>query len=230
MVRTLRIGRRGLLLAFVGGTCALAAHASAAPAPTLFKLTISGTARQQWTYTAAPVSAGGCTRTETSAGIRSAAFRTARPVIVRISAGKVLPVRIRGIRGTVTLRGSNTIDERCASGGSARIEDCVRTRRTFAGAAVRAVSPRPGFLSLAPVGNVRLARSNCPLEPLDVTRRPLGPAPKLLRLPRQVLNERRLARITLRSSPSRQTRFGAPEQGRLEETADWRFTFVRVRG
>ena len=229
MALVLRLGRRSLLLALVGNTCALAAHASAAPAPTLFKLTISGTAQQEWTYTAAPVTENGCTRTETSEGIRSASFRTGRPITVRILRGKVLPVTIRGIRGSVTLGGANTTDERCGAGGTTNTADCAQTRRAFSGATLKARSTRPGVLSVDPIANVRLPSSDCPVEPLEVIRGPLGPAPKLLRLPGQVLTEQKLARITVESRPSQQTTFGFPRRGRLEERAEWTLTFVRVR-
>ena len=35
-------------------------------------------------------------------------FRTKKPVTVRLAGGRVLPVVIRGIAGTVTLGGANT--------------------------------------------------------------------------------------------------------------------------
>lgn len=218
------------LLVLLGPLCLAAAHASAAPTPTVFKLTIVGTAHQEWTYSAAPVAEGECTRTETSEGIRSASFRTKVPVRVRIFGGKVLPVTVGGIRGTVTLSGANTTDERCGESGSAKVADCAQTRRSFAGAKVKASSPSAGVLSLSQVANVRLERADCPLEPVDVRRRPLGPAAKLLRLPKEALMERKLARITLRATRSRRTTYGAPEGGRLEESVELSLTFVRVAG
>jgi hypothetical protein len=218
------------LLVLLGPLCLAAAHASAAPKPTLFKLTMVGTAHQEWTYSAAPVAEGQCTRTETSEGIRSATFRTKVPVRVRISGGKVLPVTVGGIGGTVTLGGANTTDERCGESGSAKVADCAQTRRSFAGASLRASSPRPGELSLSQVANVRLQRADCPLEPVDVGRRPLGPPAKLLRLPKEALMERKLTRITLRAIRTRRTTYGPPEGGRLEESVEWSLTFVRVAG
>jgi hypothetical protein len=217
-------------LVLLGPLCLAAAHASAAPTPTRFKLSIVGTAHQEWTYSAAPVAESGCTRTETSEGIRSATFRTKVPVTVRISGGKVLPVTIGGIRGTVTLGGANTTDERCGESGSSKVADCAQTRRSFAGAKVKASSPRPGVLSLSQVTNVSLERADCPLEPADVRSRPLGPVAKLPRLPKEALTERKLARIALRATRSRRTTYGAPEGGRLEETVEWSLTFVRVAG
>lgn len=229
-VLALRLGRRSLLLALVGSTCVLASHASAAPAPTLFKLTIFGTAHQEWTYSAAPVTENGCTRTETSEGIRSASFRTGRPITVRILRGKVLPVTIGGIRGTVSLGGANTTDERCGAGGVTKTADCAPTRRAFSQARLKARSTRPGVVSVDPVANLRLRSSDCPVEPTAVIRRPLGPIPKLLGLPREVLREDKLARITVVSRPRQRTTFGSPERGRLEESAEWMLTFVRIRG
>src|SRR5207302_284076 len=83
-----------------------AAQASAAPAPTLFRLTIVGTAHEEWSFAAAPVPDGACRRTETSEGIRDVKFRTKKPVIVRLSGGRVLPVVVAGLTGTVTLGGA----------------------------------------------------------------------------------------------------------------------------
>ena len=82
------------LLGLLGVACVVAAQASAAPAPTLFRLTIVGTAHQEWSVTSAPVDTDGCRRTVTSEGTRTATFRTGTAVIVRVVAGRVLPVDV----------------------------------------------------------------------------------------------------------------------------------------
>jgi hypothetical protein len=206
----------------------VAAHASATPAPTRFRLTIAGTARQEWSYTAASVKDGECTRTETSDGVRTVTFGTSSPVTVRLAGGRLLPVDIRGIGGTVTLEGGNTMEQVCGDVGTEKTADCAQTRRVFRGATVHAASPRPGVVSLKSVANVRLAVAACPREPADVRLRPLGPPLNLLRLPREALTGRRLTRINLRASRSRRKVFGSPEAGRLIESAAWKLTFVRV--
>jgi hypothetical protein len=208
----------------------VAAHASAAAAPTLFRLTIVGTAHQEWSFTAAPVESGDCRRTETSEGIRTESFRTRAPVIVRIAGGRVLPVDVRGIVGTVTLGGANTTEEVCGDLGTGQTADCAQTKRAFIGASVHAVSPRPGVVVLNGIANVHLATAGCPPEPADVRRRPLGPPLNLLRLPREALMEQRLARINLRASRNQRKVYGSPEQGHLEESAEWTLAFVRVEG
>jgi hypothetical protein len=218
------------LLGLLGVACVVAAHASAAPAPALFQLTIVGTAKQHWSYTAPPIADGDCSRAATSDGARTATFRTAAPVTVRLSGGRVLPVSIVGIGGTVTLDGTSTTDVTCGTTITGTANDCVQTKRSFSGAAVRLASSVPGFVSVASVTNVRLVPSACPVEPLDVRRRPLGPATKLLRLPKEALLEQKLARITLRSSRNQRTAYGSPERGRLDESAQWTLTFVRVPG
>jgi hypothetical protein len=221
--------RRNLgLLGLIGVACVGAAHASAAPAPALFRLTIVGTAHQEWSHSAAPVESGGCTRTETSDGIRAVSFHTGSPVIVQLSGGRVLPVNVRGIIGTVTLGGSNTTEEVCGDVGNGRTADCAQTRRAFRSATVHAASPRPGVVTVDRIANVRLALADCPREPTDVRLRPLGPSLNLLRLPRQALMEQRLVRINLRASRSRRTVYGPPQAGRLVESAEWTLTFVRV--
>jgi len=218
------------LLALLGGVCAVAAHASAAPAPTLFRLSITGTAHQEWTFRAAPVDTGDCRRVETSEGIRTVSFATKTPVTVRLSGGRLLPVTVGGIAGTVTLGGANTTDETCGEVGSGKTADCAQTRRSFANASLRMNGPRPGLVGVAAVANVRLARSDCPLEPADVQRRPLGALGTLLRLPQEALSERKLARITLHASRTQRKAYGAPESGNLVDNARWTLTFVRVPG
>jgi hypothetical protein len=208
----------------------VAAHASASSGPTRFRLTIVGTVEQEWTFTAAPVVSGDCRRTETSEGIRSVSFRTTVPVTVRLAAGRVLPVDVRRIAGTVTLAGANTTEEICGGVGTSKIADCAQTRRSFTGASVHAASPRRGFISLNRIANVRLATADCPREPPDVMRRPLGPALNSLRLPKAALMERRLAGINLHASRTQRTNYGLPEKGRLVESAGWTLTFVRVKG
>jgi hypothetical protein len=221
--------RRNLgLLCLVGITCSAAAHASAAPAPTLFRLTIVGTAHQEWSVTAAPVVSGDCRRTETSDGIRTATFRTRKSVIVRVAGGRVLPVVVRGILGKVILAGANTTEEVCGGVGSSKIADCAQTSRAFTGATVHAASPRPGFVAFKGVAKVRIATADCPLEPADVRRRPLGPPLNLVRLPKETLMEQKLARINLRATRHRRKVYGSPQQGRLVERVEWTLKFVRV--
>jgi len=224
------LGRSLYLLVLAGAACVVAAHASASPASTVFRLTIVGTVHQEWTFTAAPVASGDCQRTETSEGIRSASFRTTVPVPVRLSAGRVLPAEVRRIAGTVTLTGANTTDEICGGVGNSKITDCARTKRQFTGASLHAASPRRGFVTLNRIANVRLATADCPREPPDVVKGPLGPALNLLRLPKAALMEGRLARINLLASRTQRKIYGSPDKGRLTERAQWTLTFVRAKG
>jgi hypothetical protein len=223
-----RLGRKLGLLCLFGVACSAAAHAFAAPAPTRFRLTIVGTAHQEWSVTAAPVVAGDCRRTETSEGIRTAIFRTRVPVTVRIAGGRLLPVVVRGIQGKVTLAGANTTKETCAGAGTSKIADCAQTTRAFTRANVHAASPRPGVAIFKGIANVRLATADCPLEPADVVHRPLGPPLNVVQLPREALKEKKLARINLRVTRNRRKVYGAPQQGQLVEKVEWTLTFVRV--
>jgi hypothetical protein len=209
-------------------TCSAAAHASAAPSPTLFRLTIVGTAHQEWSVTAAPVVTGDCRRTETSEGTRTATFRTRTPVTVRLAGGRVLPVNVRGILGKVILAGANTTNENCAGAGTSKIADCAQTTRAFSRATVHAASPRPGVVTFKGVANVRLATADCPLEPADVKQRPLGPPLNLVQLPRETLKERKLANINLRATRNRRKIYGSPQQGQLVESVEWKLKLVRV--
>jgi hypothetical protein len=207
----------------------VAAHASAAPEPAVFRLTIEGTARQTWTYTARPVEEGDCVRRETTDGARTVTFRTTRPTLVRILNGRMLAADVRRLAGTVTSNGANITEKRCGVIGIPQPIACAETKRTFAGASVRVWSPRTGVVSLAGPGRLRLRRANCPREPVGVERRPLGPVPIEMKFPREALMAQRLARITLSGSRTGRTNYGAPESGRLRERSDWKLTFVRVR-
>jgi hypothetical protein len=211
------------------GVCVVAAQASTAPAPTRFRLTIVGTAHQEWAHTAAPVDEGACSRTEMTEGIRTATFRTREPVLVRLLEGRVIPVDVRGITGTVTLGGANTSDKVCSGVGTGQTSDCAQSKRSFAGAHMRLTSPRPGVVTLGPITGVRLAVADCPLEPVDVRRSPLGPAAGLLRLPKEALTEQRLARITLGASRTLKKVYALPEKGHLNARVEWRLTFLRAR-
>jgi hypothetical protein len=217
------------LLGLIGLASVFAANASAAPAPALFKLSISGTANQQWSYTTAPKQSGNCSRTDMSEGIRSVQFRTKAASLVRLVGGRVLLADVRSLTGTVTLVGANTMDERCGDVGTGRIADCVRTTRSFSGGKLRVSSPRPGLLQLGAVRDIRLRDSDCPVEPAAVKRRPLGPELSALRLPEEVLGQARVTRITMRGSRSRTAAYEAPEAGSLKERGEWRLTFVRVK-
>jgi hypothetical protein len=156
-------------------------------------------------------------------------FRTKKPVSVRISGGRVLPVVIRGVTGTVTLGGANTTERICGPTGTTQTADCAQTKRTFTGATVQAASPQPGVVALKSIANVHLAKADCPLEPGEVTMRPLGPLPKLLRLPKSALMERKLVRITVGATRTQQSVYGAPRSGRLDERSKWNLRFDRAR-
>jgi hypothetical protein len=205
----------------------VAAHASAGPAPTLFRLTLVGTAHAEWTFAAAPVDEGDCLRTDTSEGIRDVTFRTKTPVTVRIAGGRVLPVVIRGLTGTVTLGGANTTQRVCGPTGTSQTGDCAQTKRQFTGARVRAASPRPGVLALTGLASVHLTKADCPREPAGVTLRPLGPLPKPLSLPKAALKERRLARITVGATRTQHSVYSAPQSGQLDERSRWSLRFDR---
>jgi hypothetical protein len=148
-------------------------------------------------------------------------------VVVRLVGGRVLTAEIRGLTGTVTLGGANTIDERCGAEGTGQIADCAQTKRSFAGGRARISSPRPRAVQIGVVRGVRLRESDCPLEPAEVRNNPLGTRLGVLRLPDEA-REERVSRITVRASRSRRIFFAAPAAGNLREHAEWKLTFVRV--
>jgi hypothetical protein len=218
---------RLLTLIGVGAVCFAAARADAAPAPLGFAVSVSGTAHEEWDHTGAPTADGTCERTLRSEGIRDARFRTTHPTLVRVTGGRLLAVTIRNLAGTVTSGGANTIRRRCGTDLMEAVADCAQTRRSFRAASVRAHSTRPGSVTLGPL-RATLRRSDCPLEPADVVREPLGRVPGPLRVSPAALANRRLARITLTASASRRKNYGPVEAGTLQQRSAWRVTLVRL--
>jgi hypothetical protein len=216
------------MLVLLVATCALAAHASAAPAPALFKLSIAGTAHGQWDHTGVPTQFQGCDRTVRSEGIRDVRFRTTRPALVRVIDGRLSAATVRGLTGTVKLGGANTTTDECATGqGRQAIADCVQTKRGFRSATIAVVGGR-GTLTLRPVRNTRLRTSTCPREPVDVVRSPLGPLPTSLRFSPGALADHGVARLTLTASKTRTVDYGPIESGRLDHRSAWKITLERV--
>jgi len=190
-------------------------------------VSVSGTAHDVWNFTGAPSVAGGCERTVQTEGIRDVRFRTTRPTVVRVRSGRILATTFRNFAGTVTLAGANTTSVTCGEERTQTIADCAQTRRSFSKATVGARSARPGSITLGAV-RATLRRSDCPLEPSDVRRQPLGTIPGPLRISTNSLANPRLARITVRVSASRRTNYGPLEQGTLQQRSSWRVTLVRL--
>lgn len=218
-----------LLVVLIGIVCLMAASAAAAPAPAVFRLSISGTAHQEWDHTAAPTPAGDCMRTVRSEGIRDVRLHTARPALIRVAAARVLRVDVRRLSGTVSLSGANTISDACGTERRETIQDCVMTKRSFKGGSLGLLSRKAGSITLLPARNVHLRNVTCPREPADVAAAPLGPVPGPLRVSTATLANRRIARITLTASASRRRTYGAPEAGRIEQRSVWTLTFTRVQ-
>ncbi len=195
----------------------------------MFRLTISGTAHQEWDHTGASVPAGDCEQTVRSEAIRDVSFRTAHPLVVRFAGRVLAATTVRGLTGTVKLSGANTTTQICGSERTESIADCAQTRRTFKGGTIGVVGPRAGTIRLGPFRNVRLRTASCPREPADVLEAPLGPIPGPLHLRVGTVTNPRIARITLTASASRRKTYGAPEAGTLEQRASWKVTLSRVR-
>lgn len=224
-----RLARNSSLLALAGVICIAAGSASAKPAPTAFRLTISGSVHQKWDHTGAPVMRAECEHTVRAEGIRDVRFRTARPVLVRFDGARVLPVRVRGLRGTGTVAGANTVTDICGSGRTQAIQDCVRTKQSFKGGSIGALGKRAGSITLRTLRDVRLRATSCPQEPAEVLAAPLGPVPGPLRVPVAALRNRRIAHVTLTASASRGKNYGSPEDGTLEQRSVWTLTLTRLR-
>jgi hypothetical protein len=207
--------------------CTAAARASATPAPTLFRLSVVATTHAEWDHTGGPVPAGDCERTIRSEGFRDVRFRTAKPTLVRIAGGRVSAATIRGLMGTLVLSGANTLSDACDLENKEAIQDCARTRRTFRATTVGVSSARPGSVSFGPARHLRLRTSDCPQEPAEIVRTPLGPIPSPLSI--AALSSRRVAHLTVTASVSRRVGFGPVERGTLLQRSTWKVTFDRVQ-
>ena len=215
-----------LLGVFVVGNAA--AHASAKPAPALFKLTVVATAHAEWDHTGVPAAVGDCEHAVRSEGFRDVRFRTAKPVLIRVVGGRVLAATVRGLTGTVVLAGANTVTDVCGTETKQAIQDCATTRRSFRGGTMGVLSTRPGSVTFRPVRNVRLRTATCPQEPAEVVRAPLGPMPGPLRISTSALANARVSHFTLTASASRRVDYGPLEQGTLKHRSAWKLRLVRV--
>jgi hypothetical protein len=142
----------------------------------------------------------------------------------------VLAATVRGLTGTVTLAGGNTVGDVCGADRKEAIQDCVTTKRSFQGGTLGVVGTQPGSLTLRPVRGVRLRTSTCPLEPPGVVAAPLGPVPGPLRISTTALGNERIARLTLTASASQTVTFGPLEQGTLKHRSVWKITLRRTAG
>jgi hypothetical protein len=205
-----RLRRKLGLLCLVGIACSAAAHASAAPSPTLFRLTIVGTTHQEWSVTAAPVVTGECRR-ETS-GIRTATFRTSARHRVLMP----LPVLVRGSR-KVTLAGANTTERRAVWPADQDRRLCADHTSVYQGDR-HAASTRAGVVTFK--GQLRLATADCPRE-RQTSWAGRSVAANLVRLPKNA-NGAKTGSIKLSATPSRQKVYSSPQQGASSEASDGR--------
>jgi hypothetical protein len=193
----------------------------------VYVLTVSGTASAQWDHTGAPTAEGECRRTFRTEGIRSVRFKS-RPTRVRIVGGRLQPVVVRRINGTVTLAGAETTDRTCPDGtGSSQIADCIRSTRSLTGGTLRLSSPARGRLAFGRIRGARVAVADCPGEIAAVRSAPAGPSPAPIGLPLDRLSHPRTGTVTLRVSFRRTDPFAAPEVGTLQLRVAWTLTFTR---
>jgi hypothetical protein len=221
-----RLAGNAGLLTLVGIASFVAAGADAAPAPALFKVSIVGAAHAEWDHTGVAARFADCERRVRSEAIRDVRFRTAKPTVVRVVGGRLLPGSIRRLTGTVTLAGANTLTDLCGTETREALQDCATTKRSFGGGTVAVSSTRPRSLTPGQPRNIRLRTSDCPREPAEVTRAPLGPIPGAIRA--SALAKDRIMRITLTASATHTLNYGPVERGTLTERSSWKLTLQRL--
>jgi hypothetical protein len=214
--------RNARVLGLAGATCFAASGAGAAPAPRLFNLTISATSVANFDHT-------DCDATLRAVGMETATFRSSRPTLVRFVSGRLRPVLMRGLRGSVMLSGSNTHGVVCTGGETPTPapEQCPSSTRTFTNGHVGFSSAAAGSITVeAP--RVGVQRIHCPEEPAEVVALPLGIAPGRLHVSVATLTNPRTTRITLTATARRTKNYASPERGFVRQRTSWRFTFVRT--
>jgi hypothetical protein len=221
------LARNTGLLASIGITSFASAGAAATPAPQLFELTITATSVAEFDHTGAPISRLECETSSRAEGFRIAVFRSSRPTLVRFVGGRIQPVVLRGLTGTVTLSGTNTENVVCAGQETHTAQPCSKTTRTFKSVRASLSSTASGSISVA-APRVALRRIDCPLEPKEVVALPLGPGLARLRVPVAALANPRTSRITLTATARRTKKYGAPEAGFAQQRTAWKFTLVRM--
>jgi hypothetical protein len=221
------LARNTGLLTFIGLTSFTAAGAAAAPAPQLFELTISATSVADFDQTGAPISRLECETSSRAEGFRTAVFRSSRPTLVRFVGGRIQPVVLRGLKGTVKLSGTNTENVVCAGQETHTPQYCPKIMRTFKSALASLSSPASGSISVA-APRVALRRIRCPLEPEEVVALPLGSGLAALHVSLATLTNPRTTRITSTASARRTKNYGAPEAGFVQQRTAWKFTLVRT--
>jgi hypothetical protein len=217
-----RLERNACVLGLAGATCFAASGAGAAPAPHLFNLTISATSVANFDHT-------NCNATLQAVGVETATFRSSRPTLVRFVGGRLRPVLMRGLRGSLMLSGSNTPGVVCTRGETPTPapEACPKTTRTFTKGRVSFSSAAAGSITVQ-LPRVALQRIHCPEEPAEVVALPLGIAPGLLRVSVATLTNPRTTRITLTATASRTKNYASPERGFVRQRTSWSFTLVRT--
>jgi hypothetical protein len=206
----------------------LSAPASAAVVPDVFRITVTGTATATWDHTGAPVPSGDCTTALRAQGASTARFRSRRATLVRFAGGRIKTVELRGLAGTVTFTGTNTLVETCDARQTTTPQPCAETTRRFTGGHTTLSSGGAGVVSVrAP--RVGLRRNVCPRQPDEAVALPLGPAPGPLRVRTRTLANHGITRITVTASRTRTKVYEQPESGTLRQTVVWKLTLVRVR-
>jgi hypothetical protein len=208
--------------------CFAASGAGAAPAPQLFRLTVSATSVARFDHTSPSASGVGCEGSLRAVGVRTAVFRSGLPLLVRFVGRRLQPVALRDLRGTVKLAGANTSSQTCASGGETQTpEPCPPTTRTFDDARVTFRSAGDGSIAIG-TPKVSLRRGSCPREPNEFVALPLGQAPGPVHVSHVLLDNPRTKRITLTAGASRIKHYGDPEAGILRQRTAWKLTLVRT--
>jgi hypothetical protein len=210
----------------VAAVCCTAAGAGATSAR--FKLSVVAITHANWDHTTAPVEANGCTTSQRSLGVLTAVFHTRTPVAVRFTDGRIAGVDLGSLDGTADLAGTNTSNQMCGTSESHTPEPCTATTLTFRGVETHLSSTKPGSVTLGPLRG-RPRTVDCPREPGELARDPLGPVPGPLRVSTRTLAQSRYTHITLTASASRRFKYGPREQGTLQQRTFWRVTLVRIR-
>lgn len=227
--------RGGAVVAVIAATAALTLDADAAgpggaSQKAKFRATLSGTISSA--VNAYPDLAARCRPTIEVGVWRLLTFRSARPTLVTVVAGRgrAAPVRfvgskVRRLLGEIHLAAPSQYELVCQDGSRMTVPGEHFTGSTpWRGGAVRVASPRKGRIVLGPLSGVPQDPGGACGEPSGA---PLGLELAPGRIVEAKLFDRRVTKLVVRGGRHRSTR-PSPTCG-LSETVDWELVLRRIR-
>lgn len=229
-------GRIGVATALVMAgvlACSVGASARSEASGALFRVTLTGQLKKDWT-SARSVVEGECTSRTTVTGQRTITLRSSRPTLVRVTfAGggvQYRPRLLRHVTATATQSGSVLVSDVGGPGCRRTTRNvCDRPRQALANQTLRFFRSGRGQISFSRTRDFGSGLSStCP--PQSEVVRVETPA---LRDAKGQISETGLRKTSIRTlggsaSSAETTDFEGEEDGKVVERVSWKLTFSRV--